>query len=54
MRSIKCNNSSSKDCWDSRPNEKKEISVPYEADFLYAYATVSEYVAYRNTEEGSW
>lgn len=32
----------------------KEILLPREADFLYAYSTVPGYYAWRNTGKGSW
>ena len=30
------------------------VSVPTEADFLYAYSTVPGYYAWRNSKNGSW
>ena len=30
------------------------VSVPTEADFLYAYSTVPGYYSWRNSENGSW
>lgn len=30
------------------------LSVPVEADFIYAYSTVPGYYAWRNSTEGSW
>uniref|UniRef100_A0A8C1Z1X3 Caspase-3 n=2 Tax=Cyprinus carpio TaxID=7962 RepID=A0A8C1Z1X3_CYPCA len=32
----------------------KPIRIPVEADFLYAYSTVSGYYSWRNTMTGSW
>ena len=36
---------------DNRP---KKISLPIEADFLYAYSTVPGYLSWRNASSGSW
>jgi len=35
------------------PQENK-VSVPAEADFLYAYSTVPGYYSWRNSVNGSW
>lgn len=32
----------------------KRVSVPTEADFLYAYSTVPGYYSWRNSQNGSW
>ena len=36
------------------PPESNDISLPTEADFLYAYSTVPGYYSWRNSARGSW
>jgi len=36
------------------PGEGNDISLPSEADFLYAYSTVPGYYSWRNSQRGSW
>ena len=38
----------------SEPEASSKVSVPEEADFLYAYSTVPGYLSWRNTAKGSW
>jgi len=40
---------------EDRPSSAAEVeTVPDEADFLFAMATVTGYVSYRSKSEGSW
>lgn len=34
--------------------EGNDISLPSEADFLFAYSTVPGYYSWRNSQRGSW
>ena len=36
------------------PQASSKVSVPSEADFLYAYSTVPGYYSWRNSVNGSW
>ena len=36
------------------PQASSKVSVPAEADFLYAYSTVPGYYSWRNSAKGSW
>lgn len=36
------------------PQPDETVSVPIEADFLYAYSTVPGYYSWRNSTYGSW
>jgi len=36
------------------PYPYESVSVPVEADFLYAYSTVPGYYSWRNSTHGSW
>lgn len=36
------------------PQPDETVSVPVEADFLYAYSTVPGYYSWRNSTYGSW
>ena len=36
------------------PVDINKVSVPTEADFLYAYSTVPGYYSWRNSANGSW
>ena len=36
------------------PQASSNVSVPSEADFLYAYPTVPGYYSWRNPAKGSW
>lgn len=36
------------------PQPEKKVSVPMEADFIYAYSTVPGYYSWRNSTDGSW
>ena len=36
------------------PQLGETVSVPLEADFLYAYSTVPGYYSWRNSVDGSW
>ena len=47
------------DCTDGldavdSPLEEKDLALPCEADFLYAYSTVPGYFSWRNSRQGSW
>lgn len=46
--------SSMEDETDGPPEYGNEISLPTEADFLYAYSTVPGYYSWRNSVKGSW
>ena len=39
---------------DGPASEGNDISLPSEADFLYAYSTVPGYYSWRNSQRGSW
>ena len=39
---------------DAPPLISSKVSVPAEADFLYAYSTVPGYYSWRNSVHGSW
>jgi len=40
---------------DSNPFETQYVNkLPMEADFLFAYSTVSGYFSWRNSTNGSW
>ena len=44
---------------DGRPGDDRDeygnkLSLPTEADFLYAYSTVPGYYSWRNSAKGSW
>ncbi|CAB3992936.1 caspase 3 [Paramuricea clavata] len=36
------------------PSDNNKITLPIEADFMYAYSTVPGYYSWRNSERGSW
>jgi len=36
------------------PQPNESVTVPVEADFLYAYSTVPGYYSWRNSTHGSW
>jgi hypothetical protein len=38
----------------SGPPDDNRITLPIEADFMYAYSTVPGYYSWRNTVRGSW
>ena len=38
----------------AHPAADETVSVPLEADFLYAYSTVPGYYSWRNSTDGSW
>ena len=42
------------DMADAPPLNSSEVSVPAEADFVYAYSTVPGYYSWRNSVNGSW
>ena len=39
---------------DGPPKLIEKVSVPVEADFIYAYSTVPGYYSWRNNTDGSW
>ena len=39
---------------DGPPEYGNEISLPTEADFIYAYSTVPGFYSWRNSAKGSW
>ena len=43
------------DCEDGPTDDKTNaITLPTQADFLYAYSTVPGYFSWRNCTKGSW
>ena len=40
--------------WASEKYEQKQMTLPSDADFLYAYSTVPGFFAWRNSKHGSW
>ena len=39
---------------DGPSEEGNDITLPSEADFLFAYSTVPGYYSWRNSQRGSW
>ena len=42
------------DVFDAPLQPDPQVSVPVEADFIFAYSTVPGYYSWRNSTEGSW
>jgi len=54
MNAFDANGGTTGDSIDGAEDQQRNISLPIESDFLYAYSTVPGYYSWRNNGSGSW